>query len=558
VRSHLPRVPLWVALAWTVAGIVPSFGKSEALERGPQPSGCTFDISQFGRTPHSSPELIRLQSKLIDPAIPVTQQLILELSTAAGRDVSSIPPATNGSEADRSKGKTRALNQEDWTGRYLDILLYALPQKQGDALAESLATVTEDQFLRIRPMQPATQQCLQEAVVRLLPLVSFDEKWGILLNGDYALFKSEALGSYLQLLYETLENHLVEDTDFGREKQLRFYRSGILKRIYEADAGRGRDIILKEIASEQPRSDIEALRILPDAALPSMDPVFAKQLPAAYENADWAEYNAKLGVIERYATSGILSEMKSIYLNDPQERNQHHEFLFFSYFLRTDPPFGRQIVEASLRVPQSNCSNVLFTELAGIRPQPELREIAKQHLGDPNKCVAENAAYSFKYMGNQGVEALLWQYLEAWHKEWSGRNEPIPSREQEYEDSLVEALLFGRGPCESRDTVERLKHVYIKGNSGDGNIVFPAWHDPVRIVVEPHHFQSPRFAMDFCSGSLSVEQVLTAIPEYPERTEFEWYGPSDSTLDSSIAPVRIEIERAVKQHAMSFRLHVEN
>jgi hypothetical protein len=558
VRSHLPKAPLLVALALTVAGVAPSFGQSEALERGPQPSGCTFDVSQFGRTPHTSPELIRLQSRLIDPAIPVTRQLILELNTAAGRDVSSTPAATNGSGAGRSKAKTRALNQEDSAGKYLDILVYALPQKQGEALAESLSTVTEDQFLRIRPMQPATQQCLQETVVKLLPLLSFEEEWGILFRGEYALFKSEALASYLQLLYETLENHLVEDPDFDRERQLRSYRSGILKRIYEADPGRGRDIILKEIASEQPRSDIEALRILPDDTLPAMDPVFAKQLPAAYENADWAEYNAKLGVIERYATSSILADMKSIYLNDPQERNQYHEFLFFSYFLRTDPPFGRQLVETSLRVPQSNCSNVLFTELAGIRSQPELREIARQHLGDPNKCVAANAAYSFKHMGNQGVEALLWQYLEAWHKEWAGRSEPIPFPEQEYEDGLVEALLFGRGPCESRDTVERLKHFYIKGNSVDGNIAFPVWHDPVRIMVEPHHFQNPTFLVDSCSGSLSVEQVLAAIQEYPGRTEFEWYGPSDSTLESLIAPVRLEIERALKQHNMSFHFHAEN
>jgi len=157
-------------------------------------------------------------------------------------------------------------------------------------------------------------------------------------------------------------------------------------------------------------------------------------------------------------------------------------------------------------------------------------------------------------MGNQGEEALLWQYLEAWHKEWAGKNEPIPFPEQEYEDGLVEALLFGRGPCESRDAVERLKYMYIKGNSVDGNIAFPAWHDPVRIMVEPHHFQSPRFVVDSCSGSLSVERVLAAIPEFPERTEFAWHGPSDSTLESLIAPVRLEIKRALKRHNMSFHL----
>jgi len=273
-----------------------------------------------------------------------------------------------------------------------------------------------------------------------------------------------------------------------------------------------------------------------------------------YENANWDEYNAKLGVIERYATAAILPAMKSIYLHDPDERNQYHEFLFFSYFLRTDPAFGRQLIEKNLGMPQSSCSNTLFTELAGIRSQPELREIAVRHLDDPNKCIAANAAYSFKYMGSQNVETLLWQDLEAWHKEWATRSEPIPYPEQNYEDSLVEALLFGGGPCEARDTVEKLKHLYIKGKSGDGNIAFPEWRDPVRIIVHTDTVESPTFSVDFCSGSLSLEQLIAAIPDFPTGTEFEWHSPTDRALQSLLESVRLDVERTIKQHDMSFRV----
>lgn len=62
---------------------------------------------------------------------------------------------------------------------------------------------------------------------------------------------------------------------------------------------------------------------------------------------------------------------------------------------------------------------------------------------------------------------------------------PIPSDEQDCEDSLTEALLLGSGPCRSKEMIERLRPIYIKGNSVDGNIEFPEWHDPVRILADP-------------------------------------------------------------------------
>jgi len=504
---------------------------------------------------------MRLESELIDPQVPVTQTLILQLNTQAGRDAFSTAPKSTSGQTAKPAGKEGLRNQGDFSGKYLDILARVLPAKKGEALVDSLLTVTEDQFLRIRPAQPTERQCLKETVAKTLPSVPLEVQSRILFSGEYPLFKSSALTLYLHRLYESVDDQIVADEDdptFDRERVTRGYRTRILKRIYEADSNTGRAIILGEIASEVPRSDIEALKLLPDETLPEMDSTFAHQLPVVYDNANWDEYNAKLGVIERYATAAILPAMKSIYLHDPDERNQYHEFLFFSYFLRTDPAFGRQLIEKSLGMPQSNCSNTLFTELAGIRSQPELREIARRHLDDQNKCIAANAAYSFKYMCSQDVENLLWRDLEAWHKEWATKSEPIPYAEQNYEDSLVETLLFGRGPCRSRDTVERLKRLYIKGSSVDGNIDFPEWHDPVKIIVQPHIVESLIFSVDFCSGSLSVEQLNAAIPDFPTGTEFEWYGPADPALQSLIESVRLDVERTIKQNDMSFHVHTVN
>ena len=548
-NKQLCRIALFV-LALAV-GECTSFGQPGTPEKNTHSSGCAFEVGQFERTALTSPELIRLESELIDPQLPVSQTLIHQLNSQAARDALS---AASKSASTHAKDKGAPRPQDDFSGKYLDILARALPAKTGDALLYSLLTVTENQYLRMRPIQTTERQCLQEAVAKTFPSVPWEVQSRILFADQFPLFMSPALALYLHQLYESIDNRVDAEEDdpaFDRERDTRWYRTRLLKRIYEADPNTGRAIILREIASDLPRSDIEALRLLPDETLPEMDSTFAHQLPVVYENSDWAEYNAKLGVVERYATAAILPAVKSIYLHDPDERNQYHELLFLSFFLRTDPSYARQLIERNLGMPQSNCST-LFTELSEIRSQPELRDLARQHLNDPNKCVAADAAYSFKYTGSRDVEALLWQGLEAWHKEWATRNAPIPYPEQDYEDSFVEALLFGRGPCEARDTVERLKHLYIKGNSVDGNIAFPEWHDPVRIIVQPHIVESPAFSMDSCAGSLSAEQVIAAIPDFPLGTKFEWYGPTDPALQSLLEPVRLEVEQTVKQHDMSF------
>lgn len=544
MKRTLPKLAFLLVLALTGSCAAPLFGQTE----------CTFDVSQFGRTQRTSPELVRLQSELIDPHFSVSVQLIQELAAEEEHDASLGP-----SESDRPlTGKGPAMidveRQRELVGKYLDLLAIVLPQKESEAQVESMWILTEQQHLRGAPMSEATQQCVQKAVASVFPLLPFEKQWTILLEGNYPVFKSAALASYLRHVYESLEQYLPDDPEFDRDTSLRFHRTQILKRIYEADSLIGREMILNEIKSELPRCDIEVLRMLPDETLPAMDHAFSEQLPSVYENANWDEYNAKLGAIERYATAAVLPAMKALFSNDPDNRNQYHAALFLSYFLRTDREFGRRLVEGSLRSSEAGSSNTVLTDMALIRPQSELREIATRHLDDPDRRIAENAVYVFKWLGIQGVESLLWEHFEAWHKEWATKSGPIPYPEQAFEDSLVEALLFGRGRCESRETAEKLKRMYIKGNSADGNIRFPEWREPVRIMFEPHTNERPMFIVDSCAGVLSFEEVKDAIPSFSRQTEFEWHGSPDTVLESWLAPMRAEIERLIRQQGMSLRV----
>lgn len=100
---------------------------------------------------------------------------------------------------------------------------------------------------------------------------------------------------------------------------------------------------------------------------------------------------------------------------------------------------------------------MVFTDIAHVHVSPELGKIAKDYIDYPDRKIAANAAYIFKWLGNADVETALWKNLDTWHKKWAANSGSIPFDEQNYQDSLVEALLLGGGPCKSKDTMDRLR-----------------------------------------------------------------------------------------------------
>jgi hypothetical protein len=532
-----------------------SFGQSEAVEQARKTSECVVDVDEFGRTSRTSPEVIRLQSELIDPDVPVTPQLILELAHKSVGDI----------EISRAQPRTTTHDQtpiasfygkylDELTGKYLDILLEALPQKRGQAQIESLATVIENQFIRLTPMHAEVQGCFQRVAASIFPFLPFETQWLTLHSDSYPLFKSASLTAYLRQLYDSLEDHLRDNEPEETERDLRFYRSVILQRIYEEDPIAGRAMIIGEITSGRPRVDIDALTILPDETLPEIHRILSRQLPTLGKSSDDYEAMAQLGVVERYATKNLLPRVKSAYLGNAGNWNSRQEALFLSYFLRTDPQFAKQAIVKHLKERKSWYYEI-FSDITNIRVSPELGKIAKGYIDDPDREIAGGAVYAFNRSGEADVETLLWTNLDMWYRKWSEHSDAIPFDEQSYQDSMVAALLFGGGPCKSKDAMERLRPLYIKGKSVNGNIEFPEWHDPVRILADANSPSGPKFQVDFCGGFLSLRQLKAVMPRFPKGTNFEWIGihvlPSDIALD----PLFKELESLAREHGMSVRAH---
>jgi|HubBroStandDraft_2_1064218.scaffolds.fasta_scaffold02209_2 hypothetical protein len=530
-----------------------SVGQSEVAGPAGKTSECVVDVDQFARTSRTSPEVIRLQSELIDPDVPVTPQLILELAHKSVGDIGvprAQPPTTTPEQTRIASFYGRYL--DELTGKYLDILLEALSQKRGQAQIESLATVVQSQFLRLAPMHRGVQDCFQRVAASIFPSLPFETQWLTLHSDSYPLFKSANLTAYLRQLYESLEDHIRDSEPEETERDLRFYRSMILQRIYEEDPIAGRAMIIEEITSGRPRVDIEALAILPDETLPEIDRTLLRQLPTLNKNSDDYETMAELGVVERYGTESLLPGLKSSYLKGAGKWNSRQEALFLSYFLRTNPQFARQAIVKHLKERKSWYYEI-FADVTDIRVSPELGKIARDYIDDRDRLIAGGAVNAFNRSGEADVETLLWKNLDTWHKKWSQNSDSIPFDEQSYQDSLVEALLYGGGPCKSKDAIDRLRPIYIKGNSVDGNIEFPEWHDPIRILADISFPTGPRFQVDFCGGLLSLEQLKTVMPRFPKATDFEWNGMHVLASDVALDPLFKELEALATEHGMSLR-----
>lgn len=545
---------------------MPLLGQASVHEGSlPQP-GCAFDISEFGRTSRTSAAVIRLQAELIDPNVPVSQYLILQLANESLTDLEGfyLPPDFAPPTEERKKRWSR--ETREFAGKYLDILVKVLPQKQRAAQEQSVQMVVENQFLRATPMQPDVRRCFQEVMAAIFPTLLLETQMAILNSGQgsYSLFQSTALSLSLRRLYESLDESMFGPS-YRAETTLRAYRTDILTRIYEADKRLGREMILQEIASPSPRADIKVLAILPDETIAEIDQTFSGQLTDLYNDADWYGFTAKLATIERYATRNPLQDVKTIYFKHRRSWERDDFELFFSYFLRTDPAFGKKLIEENLK---SRSREVIsLAEMSHIRVSPGLKEIAKEHLNDPNRTIAADAAYLFRWVGNHGVEQLLWQNLEAWHQEWAAkRAATIPRDEQNYEDDLVEALLFGSEPCESKQTMDKISLLYVKGHSVDGNIAMSLnawnhwhgkWPGPIRIFIDLRGPSGPRLSVEHCRSQVTIEQFKEAVSGFAIGTEFELRGQGHWHLDATLEPLISEIEHAVRERGMSVHRYEE-
>jgi len=440
----------------------------------------------------------------------------------------------------------------DLTGEFLDALVTVLPKKEGPALSDAVYLVTDWQSHRSKPLSHAAKTCLQQAMGGVFPRVSFDEQLRALEGRYYSLWASDALTTHLTKLYQRFGRTHSE----SQEAQIRVYRRKILKGLVRADPRSAREIILREVASPEPKTDIEVLGLLPDEVLPEMDRAFAEHLGEAYEDASWDELLTKLAVIERYASGRIFPEMKAFYSAHEKEWHREQRALFFSYFLRVEPSVGRDFVERGLK--DKKDSDTLLTDIANIRASQELEPIAIRELTNSDGRIAGDAADVLQRIGHADVEPLLWQGLEAWHNRWAGRRSAergFPATA--YRDGVVEALLYSHAWVMTK---EKLEHVHELGMPEDSAVYavgnFPWLEDPIRVFA----YKGPEELQIKIGyyGYSSVEEAEQHLRMFPGGLHFSWYQQVDPTQEDTLRPVLERLSSIIVSQGSSIQLQREN
>lgn len=174
-------------------------------------------------------------------------------------------------------------------------------------------------------------------------------------------------------------------------------RTAVLKRLSEIAPDAARSIILEQLQKPQPEANAEALTTLPDASSHALDQAFVRDMNAKNEGADMFTIAP---LIDRYATAAILPEAKLYYASGARKWACVIEDGFLGYFLRVDPAFGIQQVNALLSPPHiTGCYRFVLSDLAKQHPtMAALRELIGSHVNDADPEIARDAAPALKLM----------------------------------------------------------------------------------------------------------------------------------------------------------------
>jgi hypothetical protein len=278
-----------------------------------------------------------LEQLLVAPGQAISQRFLSTLTQLAVLVESGgvLPPYPD-SEPSRQTWKTesqrRAVLLTEKRDGYVSILVRSLGAKEPAARA-----LTRDALLSVGEASGSRPPWLSGIVDSLLadfrtlpaPMQAslLDSRWRLLRDRDVL--------PLLNALYE-------DSSDHSSIKAL------ILKRIYELDPERGRQLILEELRrKEGPRIEVGTLLMLPDETLPELNEVFAAQI---------ARGGLPARLITRFATGEIVKEVEAGYLAFNAELDRlklpHCPSLLVFYFLKFDPEFGEQELRKALSVPR--------------------------------------------------------------------------------------------------------------------------------------------------------------------------------------------------------------
>jgi len=412
---------------------------------------------------------------------------------------------------------------------YLKRLAAAVFGKRGPAKAVSLNT------LMVLTVNSHKEQVLPAEFVEKLPSeliqVFFDlpaQTQESLLNYRWSWIKGPGIMPVLERYYE----HPTQEKGTFNP----FAAGVVLRRIYELNPPRGRELILKEIARPTGRVRFEVLAMLPDKILPEMDELLASALEKSANNPEQISLSAQL--LARYGTAAILPRIKSLIAKRASPAFCTIQASVTAYFLRVGPKSGSEALEEALDPAArkvTHCALEVLLPAAKLHACPELDAVAIRHLDDSDPGVVLDAISALGKYGGSTAEAPLWKRFEKWHDEWKDKaaalqprfpgTPPIPNPASRIGPALREALAFAPGWLTDAEKLRHIRALCLTDSERQQLDFQISQADQVkkRISVMPFTVDTFRFEVAQYNNFSSIDELKAKLAQFPKGTMFEWY-----------------------------------
>ncbi|MBX7173285.1 MAG: hypothetical protein K1X72_20110 [Pyrinomonadaceae bacterium] len=277
--------------------------------------------------------------------------------------------------------------------KYTDQLARAIKRKQGRILAISLDTLLDN----IDDKEKANVAVSLAKVFLDLPT----ERQKFLLEYRWEEIKSSQIGGILQKIYENCES----ESQKNNQSEL---RDLALKRLYELEPQKGRELILTEVSRPKLRVGNDILTILTDKELPEIEDLW---LTKAINNSnDFRVRESYLLMLERYGTTKPLSRLKDFFENKIGQMECVAQENLINYFLKHDANFGAKMVKkAMIERAKTKCYNSVFESISKEYWSKEIEQLAVMSLSDENIGVVKEVIETLGKYGSKEVKDKIWQ-----------------------------------------------------------------------------------------------------------------------------------------------------
>lgn len=476
-----------------------------------------FHFGLFGSTHH---EVIgrEIDRKIDSTSFPVSTGFIWAAAFNAWllTDPPALPPYPSDDEAKQASWQLlrdqRKATLKTFVDKYIDRLAIAVPRKKGPALAVSLATIFDS-----RGDGQANADLLAKLVAVFLDLPA--DRQAFFLEYRWAGLPGPAMASVLR--------KLIENPPHSEWKDL---RSLALKRLYEIAPAEGRQLILKELGSADPRVDLETLSLLPDTELPALEQAWADRVST--KGNKYSDTRLQAALIERYGSKAIYPRLRA----EIAERIGHipceDQTSLLRYFQRVDEAFGSQMLNQAMASREgAGCFHRQLVDLFYAPLTPAMEEIVLTYLDDPDLEVSIGAAQIVGKFGSADTEAKLWQRLAKWRREAEGHEAEIQDPRKQgvtvslgaLELELMDALATSPAWLADRESLSQLKKSCLAPRSCER---VERWLSAFDTMIGLSPFDG--FSVAQYSG-LSKEKLKRKLIQFPAGTSFQWAEENDTS-----------------------------